>query len=426
MKDKIYFVEFYTKGKDEIKVRPLPNQLDVDGNPVDTSLNCQFSKDIRYKGKPGDVYCVLNLKKDGRKFYNTTISSDELINKSFYIRDIFGDMPSVSSEVIRKSVFFNELASNGFFACDYFERLGVFDESLKDEPSEPIVRKNKEDNYIDELLKLYPVPTLKECNFYIDKNDWKVLVRNVFRGKNTLIVGPTGTGKTEIIKYLANAVGYSNEYFDMGTMHDAIPSLLGTHRLKSLGEGRTESYFDYSRFSKSIQRPKTIITLDELSRAPLSTNNILFPLLDSRRTLPIDIACSDSDVLIKANDTVVFFATANLGHEYVGVMDLDRALYDRFFVLQLDYMPSKYEIAVLMSRTGIDAGDAEKIVNMANNTRKQHKSETLSTAISTRHTIMISELVKDGFILKDAISMVVYPLYPTDEHSNIKAIISAL
>jgi hypothetical protein len=39
---------------------------------------------------------------------------------------------------------------------------------------------------------------------------------------------------------------------------------------------------------------------------------------------------------------------------------------------------------------------------------------------------MISELVKDGFILKDAISMVVYPLYPTDEHSNIKAIISAL
>ena len=54
--------------------------------------------------------------------------------------------------------------------------------------------------------------------------------------KNTLLVGPTGTGKTTLMKMLAERLKLNVELVNMGAMHDPILGLLGGHRLEDGAE----------------------------------------------------------------------------------------------------------------------------------------------------------------------------------------------
>lgn len=270
----------------------------------------------------------------------------------------------------------------------------------------------------------YPVPTREDIGFHIDPEMWYLLVRNVLRGENIMLVGDTGTGKTEIVKHLAKALGKELFIQDMGTVQDAQSALLGVHTLNKDGQ----SEFKTAPFVSHIQSGG-IVLLDELSRAPLAANNILFPCLDNRRYLPVDIAHDEKDQKIEVNPDTVFIATANIGSEYSGTNALDRALLDRFFPIETQYPKEKDEVKILMIRTGIEEKPAKAIVKVANEVRKQYKDQELSTSISVRHTLQTASLVVDGFDLVNAIECVVMPLFEdsigTSERAKVKSIISA-
>jgi MoxR-like ATPase len=248
-------------------------------------------------------------------------------------------------------------------------------------------------------------PTSKADGFYISANDWNLLVRNIKKHINTLIIGPTGSGKTSVVGEVCNRLGIPFHIFDMGCMIDPISSLLGVHRLEG-----GKSVFDYAKFTQVIQEP-CVILLDELSRAPQSAMNILFPCLEDRRSLSIEMACGKGVREIKIHPEVTFIATANVGVEYSGTNSMDRALVNRFFTLELGYIPAKEESAVLSKRTGIEKTISDLIVKIASNIRNLATKQEVSTSPSIRETLMAAELVSDGWDLRQAMQMVYLPLY---------------
>jgi nitric oxide reductase NorQ protein len=240
--------------------------------------------------------------------------------------------------------------------------------------------------------------------FQVDKGLYAVLKRNIAKSANTLLLGPTGVGKTELVANIASSLGLPLTIFDMGTMTDPIMSLVGNHII-SMTDGHTTSVFVKSRFSEVIQRPGVIL-LDELSRASAQANNLLFPCLDFRRELPMEY-CFEDTAPIKVHPQCVFIATANLGSQYTGTHKLDRALQDRFMCIQVDQLNTVQTTNVIKMHTpSIGNATIAEMVRVYAKLNEMHDSFTISFSLSIRHLKMIAELVVDGFTLYDAFYIV--------------------
>lgn len=271
-------------------------------------------------------------------------------------------------------------------------------------------------NYIKENM---PCPSVEQSGFYVNSMNWNFLCRNIMRKKNTILIGPTGTGKTELVFEIAKKLGLECNTYDMGAMQDPLTDLLGTHRLVN-----GNSMFDKAKFVEDVQKPG-IVLLDELSRAPQMAMNILFPCLDSRRELRLDIADSKSCRCVKVHPECVFIATANIGAEYSGTQEIDAALINRFLPLQLDYMPKNVEAAVLKVRTGVPEAVAKKIADIASEIRDAYKEETISKSVSTRETLNVAEMVADGFTVEDSFRYIVFNKFmDKDEVITLKSILT--
>ena len=236
--------------------------------------------------------------------------------------------------------------------------------------------------------------------FRVSEGIYAILKRNIRKNVNTLLLGPTGVGKTELVSNVAESLGVPLTIFDMGTMTDPIMSLVGNHVIK-MTDGVTTSTFVKSRFSEAIQKPG-IILLDEISRAVVTSNNLLFPCLDFRRELPMEY-CFENTEPIKVHPQCVFIATANLGGQYTGTHKLDRALLDRFMLVEIDPL-SETEVAKAI-RTHCPELDSEVVLKMVNTYSKinqAHTAFTISFNLSIRHLKMIADMVADGFTLYDA------------------------
>ena len=317
------------------------------------------------------------------------------------------------------------------YAFDFFDILPCTEddyvEMTTEESKFDVKMEYNKDSVIENIISLknkiqneYPCPDINS-GFYIEERRWNILVRNIMKHKNTMLVGPTGTGKTDVIIRICKSLGIPCRIYDMGAMMDPLTDLLGLHRLEN-----GSSKFDYAKFVKDVQEPGVIL-LDELSRAPQMTNNILFPCLDDRRVLPIEIADSNSDREVKVHPDCVFIATANIGSEYSGTNDIDAALENRFMMIQVDYLPKTIEAQILTIRTGCDEKSALKITSIANAIRDRYMEGSLSKTISTRETLACAEFIVDGFSILDAVNFSFCEKFPkygeNSEYDMVKKLV---
>jgi len=122
---------------------------------------------------------------------------------------------------------------------------------------------------------------------------------------------------------------------------------------------------------------------------------------------------------IKVAEGVSFIATANIGSEYTATRIIDRALLDRFAILEMDVLSYEQEYQLLSSKCTVNQETLLKLCDIIKDIRKEVKSDTprISTTVSTRATLEIAELLEDAFTLEQAIEILVYPLF-SDEGGN--------
>jgi MoxR-like ATPase len=257
---------------------------------------------------------------------------------------------------------------------------------------------------------------LKPSSLVMDSIKWKYLVRSVMRGKNILIVGPTGCGKTLAAQTVAKALERPYFYFNLGATQDARSALIGnTHYDKNTG-----TYFNESAFVKAIKTPNAVILMDEVSRAHYDAWNVLMTVLDDlQRYLRLDEK-KDSEV-VQVAEGVCLIGTANIGNEYTSTRVMDRALMSRFPVkLEMSPLSKEVEFNYLKDRFNISETEhlyiLNSIVEIAVHTRDQIKSEDskLSNFIPTRSTVEISELILDGFNLLEIAETAIYPNFTVE------------
>jgi nitric oxide reductase NorQ protein len=253
---------------------------------------------------------------------------------------------------------------------------------------------------------------LKPKGLVMKELKWKYLVRSAVRGKNILMTGPAGCGKTMASKSLVNALDRPDFYFNLGATQDPRSTLIGnTHFDKKKG-----TYFSESLFVKAISTPNAVILLDELSRAHPDAWNILMTVLDNgQRYLRLDEA--DGCETVKVAEGVTFVATANIGNEYTSTRVMDKALMDRFIIVEMDVLTDTEEHGLLTYMfPHVDPELLKAVSEISHLTRTESKSDAgkISSGISTRTSVELSGLLYDGFGLDEAAEVTVYPQYSDD------------
>ena len=301
---------------------------------------------------------------------------------------------------------------------DGLDELFDATEPTTEKKIEPII----DDSVIGKLKASVDIP--EEFKFK-DNMTFYTMLRNIFRNKYILVTGPSGCGKSSLGKILADITNKPFHQFNFGDTMNPAAKLLGDTKYNQ----EDGTWFKPSRFVSALQDSEgSFIMLDEVTRDRTGDlGNILMPVLDGQRYLALDES-DDADV-VQLDTNVFFFATANIGREYLGAAhDLDRAWKDRFTggIYELEYLPQNKEQELLQVRVPhVSADDARRITEFAKKIRDLYKAEELNVAVSTRMCLAVAELVVDGMTLLEALKHTVLPFYPVtagDDTDRVKVI----
>lgn len=252
--------------------------------------------------------------------------------------------------------------------------------------------------------------------FVIDETKNRMIKTLVEGGKNVMVTGATGAGKTTYCFKVAEELGMDCMVINCGSTQDARTSLLGYFTLE---DGNTK--FSPSDFIKAIQKPNTLIVLDELSRGSDDAFNILFPILDHRREVTVEEQ-DGTERIVKVDDSVRFIATANIGMEYSATRSLDRALQDRFMTFNLPYITGEQMSGYIDDSMELTDKDEEMVNLLAQVYDYSHTlfgKGKIGTRISTRSILDVMSLVKGGFKMRDILDHAILSQYEQDSSTIV-------
>ena len=417
---KIYFLRIKTEGSNR-RLVPLGGQTFEDGSLVRGDWHVAADKAIRYEYPETTVFACRELQEIGGSHYSVP-------NNGLYPVNLPATAPIKENhrpDAIMAGAWEEYKSRIGDPTATTGGLFGATEEGATEEPKAAPKKVYKPKNLLERIRTEFKAPSIAANGFYVEQGTWEVFARNILKKVNTLLVGPSGTGKTELVIEAARQMDYELCIYDMGSMHDPMTQMLGTHRI----DADHKSTFDYAKFVTDISdapaegKAGKIILLDELSRAPLNTLNILLPCLDSRRFLPVEMAGAGDKRRVDVHPDVVFIATANVGSEYTGTMSMDKALVSRLTCIELEYMPNAEEIAVLQKRTGIDRDDAANIVRVSDRIRSLYRKGEISNDVSTREALRAADMVSDGWTPLEAMSRVFLPIFEGDETDGERSVV---
>ena len=223
-----------------------------------------------------------------------------------------------------------------------------------------------------------------------------------------LLKGPTGSGKSRFIEFMANEL---NKKLITVSCHEetSATDLIGRFIIKG-----AETVWIDGPLSIAVKNGH-ILYLDEVAEARPDVIVAIHSLTDHRRELFID----KLGETIKAHPDFLLVASFNPGYQK-GFKELKPSTRQRFVALSFDYPNQKAETEILINETGISAEIAQKLVTIGAKIRNLTELG-LTETVSTRLLVDAAKLINNGLTKRLAVHVaVVEPL--TDERETINAL----
>ncbi|MHB1148045.1 MAG: AAA family ATPase [Lutibacter sp.] len=232
---------------------------------------------------------------------------------------------------------------------------------------------------------------------------------HAFKNKiSFLLKGPTGTGKSRFIEFMAHKL---DKKLITISCHEETSStdLIGRFIIKG-----AETIWLDGPLTTAIKEG-AIIYLDEIAEARPDVIVAIHSLTDHRRELFID----KLGETVKAHNDFMLVASFNPGYQK-GFKELKPSTRQRFIATSFAYPEAKIETEILVNETGIELDIAKKLVNIAAKIRNLTELG-LAETVSTRLLVDAAKLIHSGLPKRLSVEVaVVEPL--TDDLEVIEAL----
>ncbi len=213
-----------------------------------------------------------------------------------------------------------------------------------------------------------------------------------------LLKGPTGTGKSRFIEFMAHQL--DKELITIACHEETSSTdLIGRFIIKG-----AETVWLDGPLTTAV-RKGAIIYLDEIAEARPDVIVALHSLTDHRRELFIDKLGEK----IKAHDDFMLVASFNPGYQR-GFKELKPSTKQRFVSQSFTYPEEKLEVEILHQETAVDVSIAKRLVKIGNKIRNLTELG-LTETVSTRLLVDAAKLIHSGLPKRLAVEVaIVEPL----------------
>lgn len=233
-------------------------------------------------------------------------------------------------------------------------------------------------------------------HFIEDEVAADLLEYSITRGKNAILVGPTGNGKSSLaINVLARLKRKAEQINCHG--ETSADGLLGKPWIvvdPKTNEGITQVALGPVLRAYKFGR---VLLLEEVDVATAEVLMSLQRLLETQSEFYIcDIGQQEIILKHKLYSVIATANTTGTGEDsfkYAGTKPLNQAFINRFCPqIIMDYLPKAQEIKVLINKTGIDRNMAAKMVDVANYVRIANDPAKIATSTDPTQTPLISTI----------------------------------